>query len=230
MAILVDVRSNHQSRAFRATRGGMNHSRNRRLHLAIKRCGDLLGAGLALVILAPFLLLIAAAIRLESPGSALFTQERWGRNGKRIKVYKFRSMRTELSDATGVAQTVKDDPRVTRLGAFLRRTNIDELPQLINVLTGDMSLVGPRCHPVGMLAAGMPYEELVGNYHLRHAMRPGITGLAQMRGLRGPTISAAKSRQRIAADIYYVDNFSIWLDVKILLGTFRNEVFGGSGF
>lgn len=230
MAIVVDDRPNVRIPASKTGSDQASRTSNRNLHFAIKRCIDVVASASALVVLAPFLLLVALVIRLESPGSALFTQERWGRNGKRIKVYKFRSMRKELSDASGVAQTVKNDPRITRFGAFIRRTNIDELPQLINVLKGDMSLVGPRCHPIGMLAAGVQYEDLVGNYHMRHAVRPGITGLAQMRGLRGPTTSAAKSRQRIAADIYYVENFNIWLDVKILLGTLKNEVFGGSGF
>nr|WP_316657001.1 sugar transferase [uncultured Gellertiella sp.] len=187
-------------------------------------------SALALLILAPLLLVIALAIKLDSPGPVLFTQVRWGRGGKKIRVFKFRSMRTDLGDASGVAQTTRGDPRITRIGDFLRRSNFDELPQLFNVLKGDMSLIGPRCHPVGMLAAGRLYEELVPEYHLRHAMRPGITGLAQMRGLRGPTVSAAKARQRIASDIHYVANFSIWLDLKILVGTVRNEVFKGSGF
>jgi lipopolysaccharide/colanic/teichoic acid biosynthesis glycosyltransferase len=139
-------------------------------------------------------------------------------------------MRTELGDATGVAQTVKNDPRITRIGAVLRRTNVDELPQLINVLKGDMSLVGPRCHAIGMLAAGRLYEELVPHYHLRHRMRPGITGLAQMRGLRGPTDRSDKARARIVSDLYYVDNFSVWLDIKIMIGTVISELRGGKGF
>jgi lipopolysaccharide/colanic/teichoic acid biosynthesis glycosyltransferase len=139
-------------------------------------------------------------------------------------------MRADLGDATGVQQTVKNDPRVTRLGAFLRSSNLDELPQLINVLKGDMSLVGPRCHAIGMKAAGVQYEELVPHYHQRHHMRPGITGLAQMRGLRGPTDTSAKSRARIACDLYYIENYSLMLDLKIAYGTVRNELLGGSGF
>jgi lipopolysaccharide/colanic/teichoic acid biosynthesis glycosyltransferase len=183
-----------------------------------------------LVILIPLFLLIAALIKIESRGPVFFTQQRWGMGGKTIKVYKFRSMRTELGDPTGVQQTVQDDPRITPFGAFLRKSNFDELPQLFNVLKGDMSLVGPRCHAIGMKAAGVQYEELVPSYHERHKMRPGITGLAQMRGLRGPTVSPAKSRARIACDIHYVNNFSLALDVKIAFGTLRHEMFKGTGF
>lgn len=138
-------------------------------------------------------------------------------------------MHKELEDVTGVAQTVVNDPRVTRIGALIRRTNIDELPQLINVLKGDMSLVGPRCHAVGMLAARVPYEHLVPDYHRRHRMKPGLTGLAQMRGLRGPTDRPAKARARIACDLFYVESFSLLLDLHILWGTLVYEVRGGRG-
>ncbi|WP_223216124.1 sugar transferase [Agrobacterium pusense] len=197
---------------------------------ALKRTMDIAGASIALVALAPVLLTVAALVKLDSPGPILFSQIRWGMNGRKIRVYKFRSMRTDMCDATGVAQTVKNDPRITRIGAILRRTNIDELPQLINVLKGDMSLVGPRCHAIGMLAAGRLYEELVPHYHLRHRMRPGITGLAQMRGLRGPTDRSDKARARIVSDLYYVENFSVWLDVRIMVGTVISELRGGKGF
>lgn len=201
-----------------------------RSQFVLKRTIDIAGASIALVALAPVLLTVAALVKLDSKGPVLFSQVRWGMNGRKIRVYKFRSMRTELGDATGVAQTVKNDPRITRIGAVLRRTNVDELPQLINVLKGDMSLVGPRCHAIGMLAAGRLYEELVPHYHLRHRMRPGITGLAQMRGLRGPTDRSDKARARIVSDLYYVDNFSVWLDIKIMIGTVISELRGGKGF
>ena len=187
-------------------------------------------SGSSLVILLPLFLLIAVMIKIESRGPVLFTQQRWGMGGRKIKVFKFRSMRTELGDPTGVQQTVENDPRITPFGAFLRKSNFDELPQLLNVLNGDMSLVGPRCHAIGMKAAGVQYEELVPTYHDRHKMRPGITGLAQMRGLRGPTISPAKSKARIASDIHYVNNFTLLLDFKIALGTIRHEMFRGTGF
>ena len=197
---------------------------------ALNRTIDIAGASIALVALAPVLLTVAVMVKLDSKGPVLFSQVRWGMNGRKIRVYKFRSMRTDLCDATGVAQTVKNDPRITRIGAVLRRTNIDELPQLLNVLKGDMSLVGPRCHAIGMLAAGRLYEELVPHYHMRHRVRPGITGLAQMRGLRGPTDRSDKARARIVSDLYYVDNFSLWLDIKIMVGTVISELRGGKGF
>ncbi|WP_371074789.1 MULTISPECIES: sugar transferase [unclassified Sinorhizobium] len=205
-------------------------ARGKVVHLFLKRALDIAGSSIALLILCPFLLGVAVLIKLDSPGPVLFTQIRWGKNCRKIRVYKFRSMRTDMCDASGVAQTVQNDPRVTRIGAILRRTNIDELPQLLNVLKGDMSLVGPRCHAINMLAAGMLYQELVPEYHQRHAMRPGITGLAQMRGLRGPTDRAAKARARIASDLYYIENFSIFLDLKIIIGTVISELRDGKGF
>jgi lipopolysaccharide/colanic/teichoic acid biosynthesis glycosyltransferase len=198
--------------------------------LAAKRAIDVILSFWALVVLAPVLVLIAIAVRLESEGSPLFSQIRWGKGNKRIRVYKFRSMRVDMCDATGVSQTIPGDPRITKVGSFLRRTNLDEIPQLLNVLMGDMSLVGPRCHAIGMLAGGLLYEELVPHYHARHTMRPGLTGLAQMRGLRGPTDRPAKARARIAADLYYIDNFSLGLDFRIMLGTVISELRGGKGF
>ncbi|WP_404820895.1 sugar transferase [Pseudorhizobium pelagicum] len=200
------------------------------MQLAVKRAIDICVSLTALLILLPALIFVALLIRLDSPGPILFKQVRWGKGCSQIRVYKFRSMRTDSCDVTGVTQTVPNDPRVTRVGALLRRTNFDELPQLLNVLRGDMSLVGPRCHAIGMLAAGKLYEDLVPNYHRRHAMKPGITGLAQMRGLRGPTNRASRARARIVSDLYYVDNFSIWLDTKIMVGTLISEITGGTGF
>jgi lipopolysaccharide/colanic/teichoic acid biosynthesis glycosyltransferase len=197
---------------------------------ALKRMLDVGLSLTALLVLLPLFLIIAAAIKLESRGPVFFMQNRWGRAGRIIRIFKFRSMRTDLCDATGVAQTTRDDPRVTRIGAFLRKTNLDELPQLINILIGDMSLVGPRCHVPGMLAAGMPYEELVRDYHIRHLVRPGLTGLAQLRGFRGPTDREDLARARFASDIEYIRTFSIWMDVKILAGTVVKELRGGTGF
>lgn len=191
---------------------------------------DVALASCGIATLSPLLLLVAAGIRLDSKGPVLFAQERWGKDNKPIRVYKFRTMRTDLCDAAGTRQCTENDPRVTRIGRFLRKSNLDELPQLFNVLKGDMSLIGPRCHPIGMLAAGVPYEELVPDYHHRHKVRPGITGLAQIRGLRGPTVRPSKARARIAMDIYYVENYSLWLDVKILYQTFKKEFLNGSGF
>lgn len=202
----------------------------KRLQLGLKRTFDIFGATSASVILLPVFLTIALLIVLDDGGPVFFRQIRWGLKGSKITVYKFRSMRSDLCDPTGVEQTVKGDRRLTRIGAFLRKTNIDELPQLLNVIKGDMSLVGPRCHAINMRAAGMLYEELVPEYHYRHLMRPGITGLAQTRGWRGPTERPAEARARIASDIYYIRNFSIWLDMKIMFRTLLSELRGGTGF
>lgn len=190
----------------------------------------MLAAFSALLILSPLLTMVALLICIETKGTPIFSQLRWGKGGKKIRVYKFRSMRVDAGDPTGVQQTIKNDPRVTRIGAILRKTNIDELLQLFNVLRGDMSLVGPRCHAIGMLAGGVLYEDLVPEYHQRHQMRPGITGLAQMRGLRGPTEKISKARARIYSDLYYIENFSFLFDIRIMLGTFVSEMRGGQGF
>jgi polysaccharide biosynthesis protein PslA len=200
------------------------------LNFAAKRVLDIVVSATALLLVLPVFLVIAAAIKWESKGPVFFMQNRWGRGGRLIRIFKFRSMRADLGDATGVAQTRRDDPRVTRIGALLRKTNLDELPQLINILLGDMSLVGPRCHVPGMLAGGVPYEELVRDYHIRHLVRPGLTGLAQFRGYRGPTDREDLARARFASDIEYIRTFNIWTDIKILVGTFVNEVRGGTGF
>nr|WP_244447428.1 sugar transferase [Neorhizobium galegae] len=205
-------------------------SGSHRVQLGAKRAIDIGVSLSALILLLPLMLVVALAIRIDSDGPVLFTQTRWGKDGCRFRVYKFRSMRTDLGDAKGIAQTVRDDPRITRVGALIRKANIDELPQLLNVLKGDMSLVGPRCHAIDMLAAGIPYENLVADYHRRHSMRPGMTGLAQMRGLRGPTDRPGKARARIACDLYYIDNFSILLDLRIMFGTLLAEFRGGEGF
>lgn len=139
-------------------------------------------------------------------------------------------MFTDLCDSSGVAQTTKDDPRVTRIGRILRRTNLDEIPQLLNVLKGDMSLIGPRPHVPNMIAAGVPYEQLVENYDRRHEMRPGLTGLAQSHGLRGPTTEVEPSVMRIQRDLEYIRDFSLWMDAKILVRTVVNEFRCGQGF
>ena len=200
------------------------------LNFAAKRLLDIFVSAIALIVLLPFFLAIAAAIKWESKGPVFFTQNRWGRGGRMIRIFKFRSMRSELGDVTGVAQTRRNDPRVTRIGALLRKTNLDELPQLINILLGDMSLVGPRCHVPGMLAAGMLYEDLVRDYHIRHLVRPGLTGLAQFRGYRGPTDREDLAKARFASDVEYIRDFNIWMDVKILVGTLIKEIRGGTGF
>jgi exopolysaccharide biosynthesis polyprenyl glycosylphosphotransferase len=195
----------------------------------VKRAFDVTCAGLALVALSPLLIGTAIAIKATSPGPVLFTQDRYGYRNRRFRIFKFRTMHMQLGDKTGVAQTVGDDPRVTAVGRFLRRTSIDELPQLINVLIGDMSLVGPRPHVPGMKAASVRYEDLVPYYFQRHSIRPGITGLAQINGCRGSTALAAAAVSRVDYDLEYIERWSLWLDIKIIWRTIRHEFFSGSG-
>ncbi len=199
------------------------------VELISKRLLDVVLSGIALAFLFPLFAIIAAAIKVTSPGPVFFVQEREGLNGRRFRCFKFRSMHVASGDVTGVTQTVKDDPRVFGLGKLLRRTSIDELPQLINVLIGDMSLVGPRPHVPGMRAGGMLYRELVPYYDTRLVVAPGITGWAQVNGLRGPTDNAVHAKARIDHDIAYVANYSLWLDVKIILMTVIKEFVVGSG-
>jgi len=182
----------------------------------LKRVSDVAGAALGLVLLTPLLLLIAVAVKASSPGPVLFTQRRYGLDGKEIVVYKFRTM-TCLEDGDVVKQAVRDDPRTTKLGAYLRKYSLDELPQLVNVIQGRMSLVGPRPHAV---AHNELYRKVIRGYMIRHKVRPGITGLAQVRGLRGETDSVAKMRARIECDLDYLRNWSPALDLWILVKTF----------
>lgn len=199
------------------------------VQLAVKRMIDITGAFVGLVVLLPVILLIAALIKLESKGPVFFRQLRTGLNEVPFEILKFRSMYTNLCDASGVRQTVDNDPRITPLGRILRKTNLDELPQLWNVLIGDMSLVGPRPHVPDMLAAGRNYADLVRGYEYRHLMRPGITGLAQARGLRGPTGQRWMAIRRIVCDVEYVRQFSLMLDIRIIVRTVLNELKGGTG-
>lgn len=199
------------------------------VQFALKRAVDIVISGSVLALLLPFFAAIAAMIVYENRGPVFFSQLRWGKGGKLIRIYKFRSMRSDMCDETGVTQTKENDPRVTRIGAFLRKTNLDELPQLISILKGDMSLVGPRCHVPGMLAAGQLYEDLVEEYHLRHLVRPGLTGLAQVNGFRGPTDREDLARGRVSYDLDYIRNFSVVSDMRILVRTVVNEIRGGTG-
>lgn len=182
----------------------------------IKRLEDIvIGSLITLIIVVPCIA-IAIAIKVTSPGPVLFKQHRTGANGKQFKVYKFRSMEVHEEGAGVVSQATKGDPRVTRLGAFLRRTSLDELPQFYNVLQGRMSIVGPRPHA---LAHNEYYKELVQSYMWRHKVKPGITGWAQVNGLRGETNTLEKMEKRVEYDLWYIDNWSVWLDLQIILLT-----------
>jgi lipopolysaccharide/colanic/teichoic acid biosynthesis glycosyltransferase len=180
--------------------------------------------------LAPLLIVIAIVIKITSPGPVLFHQYRYGYRNRFFKIYKFRSMRVSAGDAAGVKQTVQGDSRVTPIGRILRKTSLDEIPQLLNVIKGDMSLVGPRPHVPGMLAADLPYEDLVPYYFQRHTARPGITGLAQVNGCRGSTVESNRAISRIDYDLDYIEKWSLGLDIMIIVRTIRREFLSGSGY
>jgi Undecaprenyl-phosphate glucose phosphotransferase len=176
-------------------------------------------AGLALILLAPVMAAIALAIRLGSRGPVLFKQKRYGFNNELIEVYKFRSMYADRCDAAAATLVRKDDPRVTQIGRFLRKTSLDELPQLFNVLKGNLSLVGPRPHAISAKADDRLYGEVVDNYFARHKVKPGITGWAQINGWRGETDTIEKILKRVEHDLYYIENWSVLFDLYILLMT-----------
>ena len=195
-----------------------------------KRIEDLLLSTLALLLLSPLMLAIALAIKLDSRGPVLFWQNRYGYNNRMIKVCKFRSMHHHQSDATAEQQTIRNDARVTRVGRFIRRTSLDELPQLFNVIIGSMSMVGPRPHATATKAAGILFEQAVKEYTSRHRVKPGITGLAQINGYRGETDTVEKIEKRVEFDLEYIENWSVWFDIYILLRTvpavlFTREVY-----
>ncbi len=185
--------------------------------IVIKQTFDKVAGALALAALSPVLAATALAIKLDSPGPVLFKQKRFGFNNELIEVYKFRSMHVDQLDPTAAKLVTRDDPRVTRVGRFIRKTSIDELPQLINVVfKGDLSLVGPRPHAVHAKAADRQYDEVVDGYFARHRVKPGITGWAQVNGWRGETDTQEKIQQRVEHDLYYIENWSIMLDLYIL--------------
>lgn len=187
----------------------------------LKRLLDLAIAASAVIMFSPVLLLVALAIKLESPGPALFRQDRVGLNNKIFKLLKFRSMRTDCTDWRGTRSTSRDDDRLTRVGRVLRKTSFDELPQLFNVLAGDMSIVGPRPHALGSTADERLFWEIDSRYFHRHAIKPGMTGLAQVRGFRGATEHREDLTNRLHSDLEYISGWTIWRDLKIILGTFR---------
>ena len=185
----------------------------------MKRALDLLLVVLLAPAVVPIAALIAVLIKLGSPGPCLFVQERIGRRNGRYRCFKFRTMRAELSDLSGIRSASRDDDRTTRLGRFLRRTSLDELPQIWNIVVGNMSFVGPRPHALGSTADGHYFWHAVDGYWTRHAMKPGLTGLAQVRGYRGATRSRRDIEERVASDLEYMNSWSIWLDIGILLRT-----------
>jgi Undecaprenyl-phosphate glucose phosphotransferase len=184
-----------------------------------KRMQDLLVGLVALIALAPVMAVIALAIRLDSPGPIFFRQRRHGFNQEEIVVWKFRSMRQETADATASRQVTHNDDRVTRIGKFIRATSLDELPQLLNVITGEMSLVGPRPHAIGMKTGHVESARLVAEYAHRHRIKPGMTGWAAVNGSRGPLHTAQDVRRRVQLDIDYVERQSLWMDLWIMAVT-----------
>jgi putative colanic acid biosynthesis UDP-glucose lipid carrier transferase len=187
----------------------------------VKRLSDVVLSIVILLLISPLLVLIAIGVKLSSPGPVIFKQRRNGLDGEEITVYKFRSMTTQ-DDGDNVPQATRDDPRITRFGAFLRRTSLDELPQFFNVLQGHMSIVGPRPHAV---AHNELYRELIKAYMVRHKVKPGITGWAQVNGLRGETDTIEKMRARVEFDLEYLRNWSLGLDLQIIARTVRLLLF-----
>ncbi len=188
-------------------------------HTALKRLMDIFVSGTALLLGAPVLLLIALAVKLDSKGPILFKQQREGFNNRVFNVYKFRSLKVEQEDKKAAQQVVAGDTRVTRVGRFIRKTSLDELPQLLNVLLGDMSLVGPRPHAKGMKTGNIESYKLVEEYAHRHKVKPGMTGWAQINGSRGPMHDAASVARRVQLDVEYIERASLWFDIVIMFKT-----------
>ncbi len=188
-------------------------------YFAAKRALDLVLGVAGLIALAPLMATVALIVKLDSPGPVFFRQRRHGYMNEEIVVWKFRSMRVEASDFAAARQVSADDDRVTRVGKFIRKTSLDELPQIFNVITGEMSLVGPRPHAIGMLSGGAEASKLVETYAHRHRIRPGLTGWAAVNGSRGPVDTAEDVRRRVALDLEYMERQSFWLDVAIILRT-----------
>lgn len=186
-----------------------------------KRAFDLAIAIPLLILLLPLFLIAALAVRLESSGPVFFLQPRVGRGNQMFKVFKFRSMHTRMCDSAGNQSTARGDPRITRVGRILRSTSIDELPQLINVILGEMSIVGPRPHALGSLAEDRLFWEIDSGYWYRHRLKPGITGLAQVRGFRGATERRSDLINRLQCDLEYIKNWSIWYDFLLVLRTLK---------
>ena len=197
---------------------------------AKKAAFDIVVGSAMLVLLSPLLVLIALIIRLDSPGPVLFRQPRLGFNNRVFTCYKFRTMRHGMADPGGGQQATRGDPRVTRPGKWLRALSLDELPQLLNVLQGSMSLVGPRPHPLNTKAANKLFADVVARYASRHRVRPGMTGWAQVNGWRGETKTVEQIENRVACDLAYIDNWTVWLDLRILMLTLTREILSSHAF
>ncbi len=205
----------------------------RKWDAVIKKAEDMILGSLITLMLLPILLIVAILIKIDSPGPIFFRQRRHAWNNSEFFIYKFRTMRWEPnSGATAgvIQQTLRSDPRITKLGNILRKTSIDELPQLINVLQGDMSLVGPRPHAVNMRTEERLGHEIVDTYAHRHRVKPGITGWSQVNGSRGATDTVEQLRRRVELDLHYVENWSLWLDIKILFMTFVTVLRGDNAY
>jgi len=196
----------------------------------VKRIEDLLLCSILLILAAPFLLMVALAVKLDSPGPVFFRQEREGFNHRRFRSWKFRSMRTDMLQYDEISQARQGDPRVTRVGRIIRATSIDEIPQLFNVLFGDMSLVGPRPHAPSTRVAGVLFSEATQNYAARHRVKPGITGWAQVNGWRGETDTDEKLLKRVEYDLYYIDHWSVGFDLYIMARTIAALIFPKSAY
>lgn len=198
-----------------ASQNGSAKHKAGRIKVFTKLCSDKMIAGLALIILMPLFLIVSIIIKLDSRGPVIFKQKRNGLNNEIFNIWKFRTMRV-MENGADVKQAEKGDNRITRVGNFLRKTSIDELPQLVNVLLGDMSIVGPRPHPVVL---NDRFRSLIKNYDLRCNMKPGLTGLAQINGYRGPTDTVEQMLNRVECDIAYTKSWTLWGDFKIILAT-----------
>lgn len=188
-------------------------------HSAIIRFMDIFVSALFLIIFMPLLLLVGLIIRIDSPGNPIFSQLRWGRNNEKVTIHKFRSMYIDQSDKSGTKQAVSNDIRITKIGGYIRKTSVDELPQIYDVLIGKISLAGPRVHPIKMYAGGQLYEDFSDKYFNRHLVKPGITGLAQCTGFRGETLKAKDAAGRLYCDLYFVRNYSFKLYIAVLIYT-----------
>jgi len=224
VSLLVDVESESDRRAALSRMADMPLARVSGISederkMLYKRIEDIVIGTVALVLFAPLMLVTAVLIKLDSKGPVFFRQRRHGFNNEPIMVWKFRSMYTHMTDHTAAQQVTKGDPRVTRVGRFIRKTSLDELPQLFNVLSGEMSLVGPRPHAIGMKTGPDESARLVAEYAWRHRVKPGMTGWAAIKGSRGALEAADDVRRRIAFDIEYIENHSVWLDLYIMAMT-----------